>query len=105
MKYIICTAILVVSTGAMANESEPNCIQKPVDNRSTTVKVFNGITKVVQALDPTIWIARGILAVIPGQYNAPAPKYCDDVEPQAPPEGQPARVDNPATPESQGAAS
>ena len=105
MKYIICTALLVISTGAIANESEPNCIQKPVDNRSTTVKIFNGITTVVQALDPTIWIARGILAVIPGQHNAPAPKYCDDVEPQVTTENQPGTVDTPATLESQGAAS
>lgn len=101
MKRIVCIALLLLSAGAMAEESEQNCIQKPVDNRSTTVKIFNGITTVLHALDPTIWIARGILVMIPGQHNAPAPKYCEDLEPQASLGDRPGMPDTPSSPESQ----
>lgn len=67
---------LVAAFFANAAYADQDCIQ---DKRTTFVKVMNGITTVVNTLDPTVWIARGILTLIPGEHHNHKPtRYCDE---------------------------
>lgn len=97
LKRSICIAFMLATSVVMADDAEQACVHKPIDTRSTTVKVFNGITQVLHAIDPTVWIARGILLMIPGQHNAPSPKYCEDAAPQDISADSPATTDAPAS--------
>lgn len=56
--------------------ADQDCIE---DKRTTFIKVMNGITNVVNALDPTVWIAAGIVKLIPGEHNNQKPiRYCEE---------------------------
>lgn len=69
---IVLVALLCANTA----HADQDCVQ---DKRSTFVKVMNGITAVVNTLDPTVWIARGILTMIPGEHNNHKPiRYCEE---------------------------
>lgn len=73
--------ILIVFLFANTAHADQDCVQ---DKRTTFVKVMNGITTVVNTLDPTVWIARGILTMIPGEHNNHKPiRYCEE-QPEAP---------------------
>lgn len=67
---------LVAALFTNAAYADQDCIQ---DKRTTFVRVMNGITTVLNTLDPTVWIARGILTMIPGEHNNHKPtRYCED---------------------------
>lgn len=57
---------LVPAFFANAAYADQDCIQ---DKRSTFGKLMNGITNVANTIDPTVWIAKGILMFIPGEHN------------------------------------
>lgn len=97
LKRSICIAFVLTTSVVMADDAEQECVHKQIDTRSATVKAFNGITQVLYAIDPTVWVARGILLMTPGSHNAPSPKYCEDVSPQGISADSPAATDVPAS--------
>lgn len=70
------TLILLGALLSNAVCADQDCIQ---DKRTTFVKVMNGVTNVLNTLDPTVWIAKGILTLIPGEHNNRKPiGYCEE---------------------------